>query len=76
MLSRQVGSDGVCGVAVQAVAGVADLGAELAVPPRRLGELARYGMTADAWLIRRHPDHCWARDAAGHGPAPGVQVGR
>ena len=26
------------------------------MPPRRLGELARYGMTADAWLIRRHPD--------------------
>jgi hypothetical protein len=26
------------------------------VPPRRLAELARYGMTADAWLIRRHPD--------------------
>ncbi len=26
------------------------------VPPRRLSELARYGMTADAWLIRRHPD--------------------
>jgi hypothetical protein len=23
------------------------------VPPRRLGELARYGMPADAWLIRR-----------------------
>ncbi len=36
--------------------GLADLGAESAVPPRRLGELARYGMTADAWLIRRHPD--------------------
>ena len=26
------------------------------VPPRLLSELARYGMTADAWLIRRHPD--------------------
>ena len=26
------------------------------MPPRRMGELARYGMTADAWLIRRHPD--------------------
>ena len=26
------------------------------MPPRRLAELARYGMTADAWLIRRHPD--------------------
>jgi TnpA family transposase len=36
--------------------GLAALGAELTVPPRRLGELARYGMTADAWLIRRHPD--------------------
>jgi hypothetical protein len=36
--------------------GLASLGAESAVPPRRLGELARYGMTADAWLIRRHPD--------------------
>ena len=29
---------------------------EALVPPRRMGELARYGMTADAWLIRRHPD--------------------
>ena len=36
--------------------GLAGLGAETLVPPRRLGELARYGMTADAWLIRRHPD--------------------
>jgi hypothetical protein len=36
--------------------GLVGLGAELAVPPRRLGELVRYGMTADAWLIRRHPD--------------------
>ena len=35
---------------------LAGLGAESLVPPRRLGELARYGMTADAWLIRRHPD--------------------
>ena len=35
--------------------GLAGLGAEALVPPRRLGELARYGMTADAWLIRRHP---------------------
>jgi hypothetical protein len=26
------------------------------VPPRRLGELARYGMSADASQIRRHPD--------------------
>jgi uncharacterized protein DUF4158 len=36
--------------------GLAGLGAEAVVPPRRLGELARYGMTADAWLIPRHPD--------------------
>ena len=36
--------------------GLAGLGAEAVVPPRRLGELARYGMTADAWLLRRHPD--------------------
>ena len=35
---------------------LAGLGAEVLVPPRRLGELARYGMTADAWLICRHPD--------------------
>lgn len=35
--------------------GLAGLGAEAVVPPRRLGELARYGMTVDAWLIRRHP---------------------
>jgi hypothetical protein len=28
--------------------GLAGLGAESVVPPRRLGELARYGMTADA----------------------------
>lgn len=26
------------------------------VPPRRLAELARYGMTASASLIRRHPE--------------------
>jgi TnpA family transposase len=36
--------------------GLAALGAEGQVPPRRLGELARYGMTADASLIRRHGD--------------------
>jgi hypothetical protein len=36
--------------------GLASLGAESVMPPRRLGDLARYGMTADAWLIRRHPD--------------------
>ena len=36
--------------------GLAGLGAEALVAPRRLGELARYGMSADAGLIRRHPD--------------------
>ncbi|GEM_PF-6024971 len=36
--------------------GLAGTGAEALVPPQRLGELARYGMTADAWLVRRHPD--------------------
>jgi TnpA family transposase len=36
--------------------GLAGLGAEALVPPRRLGELARYGMSADASQIRRHPD--------------------
>jgi TnpA family transposase len=36
--------------------GLAELGAEALVPPRRLGELARYGMSADASQIRRHPD--------------------
>lgn len=35
---------------------LADLGAEAVVPPRRLGELARYGMRADASALRRHPD--------------------
>jgi TnpA family transposase len=34
--------------------GLARLGAEALVPPRRLAELARYGMTASASLIRRH----------------------
>jgi hypothetical protein len=34
--------------------GLAELGAEALVPPRRLGELARYGMSADASLIRHH----------------------
>jgi hypothetical protein len=56
--------------------GLADLGVEARVPPRGLGELARYGMSADASQIRRHP----ARrppvgDIAGHGPAPGGQLG-
>ena len=36
--------------------GLAGLGAEALAPPRRLGELARYGMSADASQIRRHPD--------------------
>ena len=36
--------------------GLAGLGAEALVPPRRLAELARYGMTASASLIRRHPE--------------------
>jgi hypothetical protein len=34
---------------------LAGLGAEALVPPRRLGELARYGMRADASALRRHP---------------------
>ncbi|MGH3237781.1 MAG: DUF4158 domain-containing protein, partial [Streptosporangiaceae bacterium] len=36
--------------------GMGDLGAEGLVPPRRLAELARYGMRADASQIRRHGD--------------------
>ena len=36
--------------------GIAELGAEELVPPRRLAELAKYGMSADASQIRRHPD--------------------
>jgi TnpA family transposase len=36
--------------------GTAELGAEALVPPRRLAELAKYGMRADASQIRRHPD--------------------
>ncbi|MFZ0158947.1 MAG: DUF4158 domain-containing protein [Kineosporiaceae bacterium] len=43
-------------VAEIAALGLADLGAEALVPPRRLGELARYGVSADASQIRRHPD--------------------
>ena len=35
---------------------LAGLGAESLVPPRRLGELARYGMSADASQVRRHGD--------------------
>ena len=34
--------------------GLARLGAEARVPPRRMAELSRYGMTASASLIRRH----------------------
>ncbi|MEV0405330.1 Tn3 family transposase [Actinoallomurus sp. NPDC050550] len=36
--------------------GTAELGAEALVPPRRLADLAKYGMRADASQIRRHPD--------------------
>jgi TnpA family transposase len=36
--------------------GMVDLGAESLVPVRRLNELAKYGMSADASQIRRHPD--------------------
>ena len=36
--------------------GLGRLGAEARVPPRRMAELARYGMTASASLIRRHGD--------------------
>jgi len=43
-------------VAEIAALGLADLGVEALVPPRRLGELAKYGMSADASQIRRHPD--------------------
>ncbi|WP_440106394.1 DUF4158 domain-containing protein [Streptosporangium sp. H16] len=35
---------------------LADLGAEALVPQRRLGELAKYGMRADASALRRHGD--------------------
>ncbi|MFG2004833.1 Tn3 family transposase [Spirillospora sp. NPDC048911] len=38
--------------------GMADLGAEALVPPRRLAELAKYGMNADASQLRRHGDGC------------------
>lgn len=34
--------------------GLAGVGAEAAVPPQRLGELAKYGMRADASTLRRH----------------------
>jgi hypothetical protein len=36
--------------------GLGRLGAEARVPPRRMAELSRYGMTASASLIRRHGD--------------------
>jgi TnpA family transposase len=42
-------------VAEIAALGPAGTGAEALISPRRLGELARYGMTVDAWLIHRHP---------------------
>lgn len=51
--------------------GLADLGAEKLVPPRRLGGLARYGMSADASLIRRHPPGRRLATFVGHGPASG-----
>jgi TnpA family transposase len=35
---------------------LAELGAEALVPQRRLGELAKYGMRADASALRRHSD--------------------
>lgn len=35
---------------------LAELGAEALVPQRRLGELAKYGMRADASALKRHPD--------------------
>ncbi|QKW36176.1 Tn3 family transposase [Actinomadura sp. NAK00032] len=35
---------------------LAELGAEALVPQRRLGELAKYGMRADASALRRHGD--------------------
>ncbi|GAA2731470.1 Tn3-like element Tn3 family transposase [Actinocorallia aurantiaca] len=35
---------------------LAELGAEALVPSRRLGELAKYGMRADASALKRHPD--------------------
>ncbi len=36
--------------------GMGELGADRLVPPRRLAELAKYGMSADASQIRRHRD--------------------
>ena len=46
--------------------GAGELDAEALVPPRRLAELARYGMTADASALRRHRTaggwrRCWPR---------------
>lgn len=35
---------------------LAGLGAEALVPQRRLGELSKYGMRADASALKRHPD--------------------
>ena len=49
--------------------GLAELGAEELVPPRRLGELVKYGMSADASQIRRHRTaagwrRCWPRSGS------------
>jgi hypothetical protein len=57
-------------------AGFGRLDLESAVPARRLTELARYGMTASATQIRRHPSSRQARDAAVDGGPPGVQGDR
>ncbi|GAA3845100.1 hypothetical protein GCM10022226_80300 [Sphaerisporangium flaviroseum] len=43
-------------VAEVAGLGMTELGADRLVPPRRLAELAKYGMSADASQIRRHRD--------------------
>jgi hypothetical protein len=55
--------------------GLAGLGAEALVPPRRLGELARYGDERGRLADPPSPGRPPAGDAAGHGPAPGGQVG-
>ncbi|MFI7423697.1 hypothetical protein [Nonomuraea sp. NPDC049684] len=51
-----------------------ELGAEALVPSRRMGELAKCGMSADASVIRRHPDGRRSATAAGHGPASGAKL--
>ena len=53
--------------------GLGRLGAEARVPPRRMAELARYGMTASASLIRRHGDARRLATLVATGPAPGGQ---